>query len=62
MAGKGAKKKLAWTPEAEDAFSRLKGRLLGQPGAIPGGPGQGIRATDGRLRLCCRGSPRAGPG
>ena len=27
---KGSKKKLAWTPEAEDAFSRLKERLLGQ--------------------------------
>ena len=29
---KGSKKKLAWTPEAEDAFSRLKERLLGQLG------------------------------
>ena len=27
---KGSKKKLAWTPEAEDAFSRVKERLLGQ--------------------------------
>ena len=27
---KGSKKKLAWTPEAEDAFSCLKERLLGQ--------------------------------
>ena len=27
---KGSKKKLAWTPEAEDAFNRLKERLLGQ--------------------------------
>ena len=27
---KGSKKKLAWTPEAEDAFSRLKERHLGQ--------------------------------
>ena len=27
---KGSKKKLAWTPEAKDAFSRLKERLLGQ--------------------------------
>ena len=27
---KGSKKKLAWTPEAQDAFSRLKERLLGQ--------------------------------
>ena len=27
---KGSKKKLLWTPEAEDAFSRLKKRLLGQ--------------------------------
>ena len=29
---KGNKKKLAWTPEAEDAFSRLTERLLGQLG------------------------------
>ena len=29
---KGSKKKLAWTPEAEDAFSCLKERLLGQLG------------------------------
>ena len=29
---KGSKKKLAWTLEAEDAFSRLKERLLGQLG------------------------------
>ena len=29
---KGSKKKLAWTPEAEYAFSRLKERLLGQLG------------------------------
>ena len=29
---KGSKKKLAWTPEAKDAFSRLKERLLGQLG------------------------------
>ena len=29
---KGSKKKLAWTPEAEDAFNRLKERLLGQLG------------------------------
>ena len=34
----------------------------GTAGAIPGGPGQGICATDGRLGLCCRGSPRADPG
>ena len=32
MARKGGKKKLAWTPEAEDAFNRLKERLLGQLG------------------------------
>ena len=59
---KGSKKKLAWTPEAEDAFSRLKGATPGAAGAILGGPGQGIRAMDGRLGLCCRGSPRTGPG
>ena len=29
---KGSKKKLAWTPEAEDAFNSLKERLLGQLG------------------------------
>ena len=29
---KGSKKKLAWTPEAEDAFSHLKEQLLGQLG------------------------------
>ena len=29
---KGSKKKLAWTPESDDAFSRLRERLLGQLG------------------------------
>ena len=59
---KGSNEKLAWTPEAEDAFSRLKERLLGQLGLFLDGPGQEIRAIDGRLGLCCRGSPRAEPG
>ena len=58
----GSKKKLAWTPEAEDAFSGLKERLLKQLELFHGGPRQGICATDGRLRLCCRGSPRASLG
>ena len=50
---KGSKKKLAWTPEAGDAFSRLKERLLGQLGLFLVDPDKG---------LCCRCSPRAGPG
>ena len=50
---KGSKKKLAWTPEAEDAFNSLKERLLGQ---------LGLRAPDRRLGLCRGGSPRASPG
>ena len=59
---KGSKKKLAWTPEAEDAFQPPEEATPGAAGAILGGPGQGIRATDGRRGLCCRGSPRADPG
>ena len=39
---KGSKKKLAWTPEAEDAFSRLKERLLGQLGIFLVRPNKGF--------------------
>ena len=39
---KGGKKKLAWTPEAEDAFSRLKERLLGQLGLFLVDPDNGF--------------------
>ena len=39
---KGSKKKLAWTPEAEDAFSRLKERLLGQLGLLLVDPDKGF--------------------
>ena len=39
---KGSKKKLAWTPEAEDAFSRLKERLLGQLGLFLVDPAKGF--------------------
>ena len=39
---KGSKKKLAWTPETEDAFSRLKGRLLGQLGLFLVDPDKGF--------------------
>ena len=39
---KGSKKKLAWTPEAEDAFSRLKKRLLGQLGLFLVDPDKGF--------------------
>ena len=39
---KGGKKKLAWTPEAEDAFSRLKERLLGQLGLFLVDPNKGF--------------------
>ena len=39
---KGSKKKLAWTPEAEDAFSRLKERLLGQLGLFLVDPEKGF--------------------
>ena len=39
---KGSKKKIAWTPEAEDAFSRLKERLLGQLGLFLVDPDKGF--------------------
>ena len=39
---KGSKKKLAWTPEAEDAFSSLKERLLGQLGLFLVDPDRGF--------------------
>ena len=39
---KGSKKKLAWTPEAENAFSRLKERLLGQLGLFLVDPDKGF--------------------
>ena len=39
---KGSKKKLAWTPEAEDAFSRLKERFLGQLGLFLVDPDKGF--------------------
>ena len=39
---KGSKKKLSWTPEAEDAFSRLKERLLGQLGLFLVDPDKGF--------------------
>ena len=39
---KGSKKKLAWTPEAEVAFSRLKERLLGQLGLFLVDPDKGF--------------------
>ena len=39
---KGSKKKLVWTPEAEDAFSRLKERPLGQLGLLLVDPDRGF--------------------
>ena len=39
---KGSKKKLGWTPEAKDAFSRLKERLLGQLGLFFPDPNKGF--------------------
>ena len=39
---KGRKKKLAWTPEAEDAFSRLKERHLGHLGLFLVDPDKGF--------------------
>ena len=39
---KGSKKQLAWTPEAENAFSRLKERLLGQLGLFLVDPDKGF--------------------
>ena len=39
---KGSKRKLAWTPEAEDAFNRLKERLLGQLGLFLVDPDKGF--------------------
>ena len=41
-ARKGSKKKLAWTPEDEDAFRRLKERLLGQLGLFLVDPDKGF--------------------
>ena len=44
---KGSKKKLAWTPEAKDAFSRLRERLLGQLGLFLVDPDKGfVLSTD----------------
>ena len=39
---KESKKKLAWTPEAEDAFNSLKERLLGQLGLFLVDPDKGF--------------------
>ena len=39
---KGSKNKPAWTPKAEDAFSRLKKRLLGQLGLFLVDPDKGF--------------------
>ena len=39
---KRSKKKVAWTPEVEDAFSRLKARLLGQLGLFLVDPDKGF--------------------
>ena len=39
---KGSKKRLAWTPKAEDAFSHLKERLLGQLGLFLVDPDKGF--------------------
>ena len=39
---KGSKKKLAWTPEAEDAFDRLKESLLGRSGLFLVDPDKGF--------------------
>ena len=39
---KGSKKKLAWTPVAKDAFSRLKERLLGHLGLFLEDPNKGF--------------------
>ena len=39
---KGSKKKLAWTTEAEEAFDKLKERLLGQLGLFLVDPDRGV--------------------
>ena len=39
---KGSRKRFAWTPEAEDAFSRPKERLLGQLGPFLVDPNKGF--------------------
>ena len=45
---KGSKKKLAWTTEAEEAFDKLKERLLGQLGLFLVRPDKGfVLHTDG---------------
>ena len=72
----GGKKKLAWTPEAEDAFNRLKERLLGQLGLFLVDPDKGfVLRTDasdyavgavlespGRRDSCSRGVLEQDPG
>ena len=49
---KGSKKKLAWTPGAEDAFNSLQERLLGQ---------LGLFLVDPPRDLCYRQTPRTMP-
>ena len=53
----GSTKKLALTSEAEEAFNKLKERLLGQFGLLLVDPGKGICAAHGCLRLCPGNSP-----
>ena len=58
---KGSKKKLAWTPEAEDAFSRLKERLLGQLQLFLVDPDKGfVLRTTPRTMLWGQSSSRSG--
>ena len=58
---KGSKKKLAWTPEAEDAFSRLKQRLLGQLGPFLVDPDKGfVLRTDASYYAVVPSSSRSG--
>ena len=59
---KGSKKKLAWTPEAEDAFSRLKERLLGQLGLFLVDPDKGFVLRTDASDYAVEGGPRASPG
>ena len=59
---KGSKKKLAPTPEAEDAFNRLKERLLGQLGLFLVDPDKGFVLRTDASDYAGGGSPRASPG
>ena len=58
----GEQEEACLDPGGRRCVQSPEGATPGAAEAIPGVPRQGIRATNGRLGLCCRGSPRAGLG